>query len=180
MARDEQIDIVIRIFTHRFITSGVPLADFQHATDGIELDFTASPGGAPHFLKSEDVEEYTPVLTDYMRRIAAMTRSGSEGKKLLGVRVYPTEEINRSRGLDVRQWLEEGLVDYVVGLLYIDFKLDPDMPIDWLIEAAHAADISVYGMLQPYVRDENSGSPDQVYAPTAATRRRQPITGPRG
>ena len=36
MARDEQIDIVIRIFTHRFITSGVPLADFQQATDGIE------------------------------------------------------------------------------------------------------------------------------------------------
>ena len=36
MARDEQIDIVIRIFTHRFITSGVPLADFQEATDGIE------------------------------------------------------------------------------------------------------------------------------------------------
>lgn len=36
MARDERIDIVIRIFTHRFITSGVPLADFQQATDGIE------------------------------------------------------------------------------------------------------------------------------------------------
>lgn len=36
MARDEQIDIVIRIFTHRFITSGVPLADFHEATDGIE------------------------------------------------------------------------------------------------------------------------------------------------
>ena len=142
----------------------------DYSTDGIELDFTASPGGAPHFLKSEDAEEYTPVLTDYMRRIAAMTRSSSGGKKLVGARVYPTEEINRSRGLDVRQWLEEGLVDYVVGLLYIDFKLDPDMPIDWLIEAAHAADISVYGMLQPYVRDENSGSPDQVYASAAATR----------
>ena len=36
MARDEQIDIVIRIFTHRFITSGIPLADFHEATDGIE------------------------------------------------------------------------------------------------------------------------------------------------
>ena len=36
MARDEQIDIVIRIFTHRFISSGVPFADFQQATDGIE------------------------------------------------------------------------------------------------------------------------------------------------
>jgi 2,6-dihydroxypseudooxynicotine hydrolase len=36
VARDEQIDIVIRTFTHRFITSGVPLADFREATDGIE------------------------------------------------------------------------------------------------------------------------------------------------
>jgi len=36
MARDERIDIVLRIFTPRFITSGVPLADFQEATDGME------------------------------------------------------------------------------------------------------------------------------------------------
>jgi hypothetical protein len=142
----------------------------DYPTDGIELDFAAAPGGAPLALKPEDVEEYTPVLTDYVRQIAEMTRSRSNGEKLVGARVYPTEEINRSQGLDVRQWLEQGLIDYVVGMLYIDFKLDPNMPIDWLVEAAHAADISVYGMLQPFVRDESSGSPDEVYAPPAATR----------
>ncbi len=36
MARDPRIDTVIGIFTPRFITSGVPLADFQEATDGME------------------------------------------------------------------------------------------------------------------------------------------------
>lgn len=36
MARDARIDTVIGIFTPRFMTSGVPLADFQEATDGME------------------------------------------------------------------------------------------------------------------------------------------------
>ena len=36
MPRDPRIDTVIGIFTPRFITSGVPLADFQDATDGVE------------------------------------------------------------------------------------------------------------------------------------------------
>lgn len=36
MARDPRIDIVIRNFRPRFMTSGVPLADFEDATDGLE------------------------------------------------------------------------------------------------------------------------------------------------
>ncbi len=36
MARDSRIDTVINIFTPRFMTSGVPLADFQDATEGME------------------------------------------------------------------------------------------------------------------------------------------------
>ena len=33
---------------------------------------------------------------------------------------------------------------------YIYFVLDANMPIEWLIEAAHSADVSVYAVLQPY------------------------------
>jgi hypothetical protein len=58
-------------------------------------------------------------------------------------------------GLDVRTWLEEGLLDYVTPLLYQAWVLDPNMPIDWLIEAAHEHDISVYGMLQPWQYEED-------------------------
>ena len=72
--------------------------------------------------------------------------------------------MNRDQGLDVATWIEEGLVDYLVPLLYLDFTADPDMPIDWLIEKAHKRDIAVYGMLQPYIRDEATDSPVRLYA----------------
>ena len=35
-------------------------------------------------------------------------------------------------------------------MAYSCFILDADMPIDWIVQAAHEKDVSVYGMLQPY------------------------------
>ena len=50
----------------------------------------------------------------------------------------------------------------MVPVFYPYMVLDPDMPIDWIVEAAHEADASVYGMLQPYSRDESTGTSDTV------------------
>ncbi len=133
----------------------------EYDVEGVELDFAAAPGGMPLCLRPEDVNEYTPVLTDYVRKISKMVRASG---KEVGVRVYPIEAMCRERGLEAAKWIEEGLVDYVVPMLYLDFTLDPDMPIDWLIEKAHARDVPVYGILQPYVRDEATDSPVRIYA----------------
>ena len=136
----------------------------QYEVEGVELDFAAAPGGMPLCLRLEDATEYTPVVTDYVRRISKMVRDVAGKDKQIGVRVYPTQEMCRDRGLDIGTWIEEGLVDYIVPLLYLDFTLDPDMPIDWLIGKAHQHEIAVYGMLQPYVQDEATGSPVRIYA----------------
>ena len=123
----------------------------EYETDGIELDF-ALPGGTPRILREEDVEATTPILTDYVEQLAERVRGQRSG--VVGARVLPTEEMNRAQGLDVRTWLERGLVDFLVPMRYGYMILDGDMPIDWLVEAAHAADAAVYGSLQPYVSDE--------------------------
>ena len=139
----------------------------EYATDGVELDFAAAPGGMPRYLRPEEVPAMTPVLTEWVAKIskAVRNRSGKPGQ--VGARVYPTEEMCLEQGLDVRTWIREGLVDYLAPILYIDFTLDVDMPIDWVIEAAHAKDIAVYGTLQPYLRDEATGSaaaaPKRIY-----------------
>ena len=66
----------------------------------------------------------------------------------------------------MRAWLDEGIVDFVVPLMYEYNRLDPNMPMDWLIEAAHERDVSVYGMLQPTVpsQDVALGQDNRVYA----------------
>ena len=141
----------------------------RYPTEGVELDF-ALPGGGPRILRPEDVASTTPVLTEYVGEIAEMVRSRSGGPGVVGARVLPTEEMNQAQGLDVRAWLERGYVDFVVPLRYGYMVLDANMPIDWLVEAAHAADVAVYGMLQPYVRDEQTGSSQREF-PTPAQAR---------
>jgi hypothetical protein len=142
----------------------------QYATEGVELDFAAAPGGGPLHFREEDAQEYTPVMTEWVRKVSGMVRGRPGTPGQVGARVYPTEAMNLKQGLDVRTWLKEGLLDYAVPMLYWFFILDPNMPFDWLVEAAHDADTSVYGMLQPYLRDEGTGAPENVYASPDQTR----------
>jgi len=155
--RDYQFEIFEEL-THRY------------NIEGVELDFSAAPGGMAHYLRDEDVEEYTPVLTNYVRNISAMVRSRPGTPGQIGVRVYPTEKMCTQRGLDVRRWLKEGLVDYLVPMLYIDFALDCNMPIDWLIQAAADTDTAVYAMLQPFLSGAPTGDDHTTYPSSAAMR----------
>ena len=121
----------------------------QYPVEGVELDFAAPPQGSAFYFKPEDASEHTPVMTAFVRRVAEMVRGRSGTPGLVGARVYPTEALNLKAGMDVEAWLAEGLVDFVVPLVYGYRILDADMPIGWLVEGAHRGGISVYGMLQP-------------------------------
>jgi len=139
----------------------------RYPVEGLELDFAF----APFYFKPDEVEKNTPVMTEYIRKISdtVKNRPGKPGE--LGARVLPTEEMCLAAGLDVQTWLKEGLVDFIVPLLYGYMVIDPDMPIDWLIEAAHASDASVYAMLMPYWRDEKDYRyRDRIYATPAMMR----------
>ena len=142
----------------------------RYKVDGIELDFSAAPGGMAHYLREEDVEEYTPVLTDYVRKISEMVRGRSGVPGQVGVRVYPTEEMCTQRGLDVKRWLKDGLVDFLVPMLYVDFTLDCNMSLDWLVQAAAGTDTAVYALLQPFLSGRPTGGDHTTYPSPAALR----------
>ena len=137
----------------------------RYPVEGVELDFAAAPGGTSFWLKPEDVAQYTQTVTEFVRRASGMVHSRPGRPGLVGARVYPTQELNDKTGLDVRTWLDEGLVDFVVPLVYAYFVLDANMPIDWLVQAAHESEVSVYAMMQPYYTDESR----RFYRVTSAT-----------
>ena len=149
--RDHQFDILKELAT-------------EYDVEGVELDFAAAPGGMPMILRKEDAPEFTPVLTDYVAKISEMVRGRPGGAGQIGARVYPTESMNLAQGLDVRTWLKQGLVDFLVPMFYADFMLDPDMPFEWLVEAAHERNVPVYGMLMPHIATKETGSPITVHA----------------
>jgi len=124
----------------------------RYEVEGVELDFAAAPGGSAFWLRPEDVAAHTETMTEFVRGVSHLAQG--LGKEV-GVRLYPTLELNHRAGLAVETWLEEGLIDYAAPLLYLSMVLDAQLPIGWLLAAAHQREISVYPVLQPYRHDDS-------------------------
>ena len=142
----------------------------RYQTEGVELDFAAAPGGTSYWLKPEETEEHISLMTEFVGDISRTVRQRPGEPGQVGARVYPTEELNLQAGLDVRTWLAEGLVDYVVPMVYAYFILDCNMKVDWIVEAAHERNTSVYAMLQPYYTEESRRFHSRTHATPAMMR----------
>ena len=71
-------------------------------------------------------------------------------------------------GMDVRGWLDEGLLDIVVPWNE-SFLFDQEMPIGWLVEAAAGSDTPVYPMLGRTPYDDRHHLPTIEMYRAAAT-----------
>ncbi|MFN0164950.1 MAG: hypothetical protein ACKV22_00850 [Bryobacteraceae bacterium] len=116
-----------------------------YPVDGVELDFAYTP----FYFKPEAARANASLMTDYVRKVSTMIRPKGRDR-IVGARVFPTVAMNLALGLDVEAWLSQKLVDYVAPLYYGYFRLDPNLPFDSLVKAAHAAKAAVYPVLQPY------------------------------
>ena len=123
--------------------------------DGLEMDFLSHP----IYFKAGREREGAPLLTDFMRRARALAdeavadqgREHPGGGITLLARVPSSVEACAAIGIDVRTWIEEGLVDAVVPAVrgYLDMSRD----IRGLVEIAAAGPCEIYGGLSDlYVR----------------------------
>ena len=142
----------------------------DYPTEGIELDFAAAPTGTDWWVPQDELPQAAGMMTDFMRRLRAMATEREGEPALIGARVYPTRELNEAAGLEVETWIAEGLVDYVLPVVYAYMTLDPQMPIDWLVKASADSDTSVYAMLQPYYSEENRPLTQRLHASPAMFR----------
>ena len=81
--------------------------------DGIDLDFDRDPRYFREFGKRENAE----LITDMVRRTRALLDRAAKERgrpQYLIVRVTPHVDVSWERGLDVRTWVKEGLVDVVI------------------------------------------------------------------
>ena len=121
--------------------------------DGVELDFMRHPA----FFRVEEAYGNRYLMTDLLRHVRHRMREIGEAKgrrQELAVRVPPTLRDSARIGLDVAQWMAEGLVDIVIaGGGFIPFET----PIEEFVEAAKGTDCLVYGCienLRPAVDDQ--------------------------
>ena len=92
--------------------------------DGVSLDFDRDP----RFFKEEGKAENAALMTEMIRTIRrTLDRVAAERGRpqYFHVRVIPEIDVCYARGLDVRTWVEEGLVDVITpGCGYMTFSLD--------------------------------------------------------
>ena len=141
----------------------------RYGVDGLEMD--------PYvrvFFKPSEARESAPVLTDFVRQVRTLFgRIGERrGERLcLAARVHPAEEANLAVGMDVRAWLAEGLVDWVVPYPQ-NFLFDAEMPIGWLVEAAGDAGAWVYAPVGRVPYDDRHHEPSiEMYRAASANYR---------
>ena len=148
------------------------LAD-DYETDGLELDFAAPPAGDSYLLPENHTNKDKDVITDWVSEISSIVKNRNKAK-ILGARIYPTERLNLSAGIDVKKMISEGLLDYVTPMIYAYNILDSNMPIEWLIDLTKNSNTSVYPMLQPRYHDNENdlyqleyATPEMMYAGAA-------------
>ena len=98
-----------------------------------ELDFVFSP----YYFEQDEEWGKAHIVTDFIRDVQTLiTRIGNEkGRHIpFGARIMPTVESNTRAGLDVRTWLREELLDFVVPAVYGPRQMDVNMPFEWLVE----------------------------------------------
>jgi len=121
--------------------------------DGVEMDFFRAPPYFPPGLDNQPARpEHLDMMTGLVRRIRRMadevgTRRGRP--ILLAPRVPLTAELSRFYGLDVEQWLKEGLVDLVLAG-HGNWRFRPTSMIGQAVELGHQYNVPVYAALAAF------------------------------
>lgn len=99
----------------------------RYDVDGIELDFFRHPVlFRPQMTGQPVTQEHSDLLTELIRRMRAMTESIGRKRNrpmLVAIRVPDSVGYCKAIGIDLVRWLDDDLVDIVVGSDY--FKLEP-------------------------------------------------------
>ena len=108
--------------------------------DGLDWDFCRFP----RFFPAGQAEQSADLMTDLMRKIRASLDEKSRivGRRLLmSVRVPPTFGLARAFGMDVKTWMDEGLIDILIaGVVHRNMHR---VPVEEFIAAAKDTNVRV-------------------------------------
>ncbi len=112
--------------------------------DGFDLDFMRFIV----YFKWGEGRKNAPLMTQLVKDIRAKVDeiSVKRGKKiLLSARVPPTVEACLDKGLDIQEWIRQGLLDFVSTGVH--WRGDPALPVDSFIKGLQPGGIPVYASI---------------------------------
>ncbi len=159
--RDERFALIDEVLTN-------------YPVDGFELQLNYSP----NFFHPNEVEEGRKTMTEWVQRVyEAVKRSGPQRE--LAIRIPASIEGCLSLGLDPQEWIEQGVVDVLIGSTFQGPELvDPMTDYRPLVEAAKGSNCRVHATVQSLVDSDRIGhSPIEVTRATATNYWAQGVDG---
>ncbi len=118
----------------------------RYDVDGIELDFFRHPVYfKPQMTGKPVTQEQCDQMTDLLRRVRAMTEEVAQKRgrpMLISIRVPDSLGFAKAIGLDYERWMQDDLVDILVGGGYFHFE-----PWENLVALGKKYDVPVYACL---------------------------------
>lgn len=142
---------------------------YGHLLDGFDLDFMRFIV----YFKQAEGEKNAPLMTGLVKAVKAKMdeASAQHGRKiLLSVRVPADVAFCLSKGLDVREWIRLGLVDFVT--IGVHWCGKPDMPVEKFRNDLGAPGLPLYatiddggyGPREVYTQGQRRGMASHIYA----------------
>ena len=127
----------------------------------MEIDFAFYPS----LFEQGQVQENKHLVTEFMadaRRITDKAAADRGKPVVLGARVLPTPQANAETGLDIADWIADGLVDFLVPAVYGPIQMDVNLPFEWLVDLTAGTSCEVYPALQDKVFSVHTSGIHQV------------------
>ena len=119
----------------------------KYDVDGFELQLNYQP----HYFHPDEIEAGRPVMTAWVRQVyEAVKDSGSERE--LVIRIPASLDGCYGVGMDVLAWIEEGIVDVLVGQTFSGPELvNTNADFRELVNAADGSSCRVHAAIQSHV-----------------------------
>ncbi len=146
----------------------------NYPVDGFELQLQARP----RFFHPDEVESGRGIMTDWVRRVYEEVKKSGPDREL-AIRVPHRLEQSLAIGLDVREWIDQGIVDVLIGY-DIDAEHWVNTMADFrpLVEAAKGSDCRVIVAISSMVDSDRYGeAPIEMVRATACNYWAQGIDG---
>ena len=146
----------------------------RYDVDGFELQLNYMP----YYFHPDEVEAGRETMTGWIRRVYDAVKSSGADREL-AIRVPNSIELCLERGMDLRAWIDRGIVDLIIPE-ECEEQGDVTQGTDFrpMVEAAEGSDCRIYASIRSHVdSDRLSEAPIEMVRATAANYWAQGIDG---
>jgi hypothetical protein len=148
----------------------------RYTPDGFELDFQRHP----FFFREDEAPRNSYIMTDFVRKVWSIldrTAKRSGRTMPLAVRVPPSFALCRKVGLDVENWLSDGLIHVLTAGSTVGQPLN--LPVEEFVEATRGTKCQVFANMGPAVpwQSDFKFLTDEIWRATALNYWRAGVDG---